>query len=200
MADLRDELNKVAQRDIDELVKKDAEYGSSWKRRGGIGAYMMLARKIDRIEQQVKAHGYDIFAAAATDARAEGIRDDIGDLRRYLMLVETEISQKPTTMITVATLAEVEITTARPALRAPIYIPFINEIIMPWRCPRPGERVWDDSYKRRGIITEVLQDGDAGIRFDDGKPPFSSKWHRMWILVDQTSPPQSNPTGQEHPF
>jgi hypothetical protein len=89
---LRDDLNAVATADIDQLVRKDAEYGSSWKRRGGVGAFMMLARKWDRIEPQVKAHGYDIFAAVTADNRAEGLRDDIGDLRRYLMLVETELA------------------------------------------------------------------------------------------------------------
>jgi hypothetical protein len=93
---LRESLEIVARQDVDELVKKDAEYGSSWKKRGGVGAYMMLARKIDRIEQQVKAHNYDIFAAGAADGRPEGLRDDIGDLRRYLMLVETELlSMRP---------------------------------------------------------------------------------------------------------
>ena len=37
--------------DIETLVEKEDDYGDSWKRRGGIGAFMMLARKWDRIEK-----------------------------------------------------------------------------------------------------------------------------------------------------
>lgn len=52
---------------------------------------MLLARKWDRIETQVKKCNYDIFEAAIRDARTEGIIDDVRDLRRYLMLVEAEL-------------------------------------------------------------------------------------------------------------
>jgi hypothetical protein len=59
----------------------------------------MLARKWDRIENQVKAQQYDVFGAIEADRRADGIMDDIQDLRRYLMLVEehmsTDLSQLP---------------------------------------------------------------------------------------------------------
>ena len=52
---------------------------------------MMLARKWDRLENQTTAKLYDIFKAVMEDDRAEGIIDDIRDLRRYLMLVEAEM-------------------------------------------------------------------------------------------------------------
>lgn len=84
-------LPKLAQGDVDILLVKEKEYGSSWKKRGGVGAFMMLARKMDRLEEQTKRHGWDVFAAAIADKRPEGILDDIGDLRRYLLLVEAEI-------------------------------------------------------------------------------------------------------------
>jgi hypothetical protein len=87
------DLRCIALQDVATLLKKDKEYGSSWKRRGGVGAYMMLARKMDRIETQVKAHNYDIFAAITADSREEGLLDDIRDLRRYLMLVEQEMKK-----------------------------------------------------------------------------------------------------------
>jgi hypothetical protein len=51
---------------------------------------MMLARKMDRLENQVRKHGWDVFEAIQKDGRAEGIMDDIRDLRRYLILVESE--------------------------------------------------------------------------------------------------------------
>jgi hypothetical protein len=87
-----DNLGKVAQQDVASLEVSEKEYGSSWKRRGGVGAYMMLARKWDRLEKAVESkYGFDIFRAIEEDARPEGVIDDIRDLRRYLMLVESEM-------------------------------------------------------------------------------------------------------------
>lgn len=85
------DLHDIGMHDANELIRKDAEYGSSWKARGGIGAFMMLARKFDRLENISKLHGYDIFAAIKADRRKDGPLDDIADLRRYLMLVEAEV-------------------------------------------------------------------------------------------------------------
>ena len=87
---LRNKLVSISENDTEVLINKDAEYGSSWKRRGGIGAFMMLARKWDRLEEQVKKHSYDIFAAIKADSREEGIIDDLRDLRRYGLLIESE--------------------------------------------------------------------------------------------------------------
>ena len=89
-----DTLHGIAKSDADKLLVKEKEYDGSWKKRGGIGAFMMLARKWDRIEAQVTSHGYDVFKAFAADQRSEGIIDDIGDLRRYLLLVEAWISSE----------------------------------------------------------------------------------------------------------
>ncbi len=110
-------LQPVADADVQQLQVKDREYGASWKSRGGVGAFMMLARKWDRLENMVKvdrdyhrqedagraghvsddihASQYDIFAhAAGSEAErgdAESLLDTIGDLRRYLLLVEAEV-------------------------------------------------------------------------------------------------------------
>jgi len=84
-------ISDVAQEDVAGLIEAQKHYGNSWKKRGGIGAAMMLLRKVDRFELQISKHGYDVFTAAAADRRQEGIIDDIRDLRRYLMLVEAEI-------------------------------------------------------------------------------------------------------------
>lgn len=96
-----DHLAEVAERDVAALKRAQESYGDSWKKRGGVGAFMMLARKIDRLEKQVSqtrankdaviAPAYDIFQHAIADPRAEGVIDDIRDLRRYLMLVEAEL-------------------------------------------------------------------------------------------------------------
>ena len=104
-------LQGVADDDVRTLRDKDVQYGSSWKRRGGVGAFMMMARKWDRIETAlapsslgdecnlsaslVEGEGgagpYDIFKAVELDPRDEGLLDDIRDLRRYLLLVESEL-------------------------------------------------------------------------------------------------------------
>lgn len=107
-------LNEVVQDDIEGLREKQEEYGNSWMKRGGIGAFMMLARKWDRIEKQVERNlpeefpkvgptrpivnsfvpAYDIFAHLEADERPEGLADDIKDLRRYLLLVEAEMRSR----------------------------------------------------------------------------------------------------------
>ena len=101
-------LDTIAQEDAEGLKAAQKSYGNSWKSRGGVGAFMMLARKWDRLENRVKRPAgiinrsrqdlpnveygpYDIFGHVITDQRAEGVIDDIRDLRRYLMLVEAEL-------------------------------------------------------------------------------------------------------------
>ena len=85
-------MKDIAQNDLEALKRAEVSYGDSWKRRGGVGAFMMLARKWDRIENQVNDYTYDIFLALDEDKRPEGLIDDIRDLRRYLLLVEAEMA------------------------------------------------------------------------------------------------------------
>jgi hypothetical protein len=73
-------------KDCGTLRTKDKEYGGSWHRRGGPGAFMMLARKWDRIATAIDKYG-DLGALIAKDQREEGVIDDITDLRCYLLLV-----------------------------------------------------------------------------------------------------------------
>lgn len=89
-----DQLVQVAGNDVAQVKEKDAAYGGSWKKRGGVGAYMMLARKMDRLDQSVQKFGWDVFKAIEEDQREESILDDIRDLRRYLLLVEAEIAAR----------------------------------------------------------------------------------------------------------
>jgi hypothetical protein len=83
-----DKINKLALRDITQLQHAEKSYGDSWRKRGGVGAFMMLARKFDRIENQSQACHWDIFGAILDDMSSTGILDDIRDLRCYLYLVE----------------------------------------------------------------------------------------------------------------
>lgn len=91
-----DQLEAVATDDVEALREAEKSYGDSWKKRGGVGAFMMLARKWDRLEKQVAEKNYDIFSAIAQDPREEGVIDDIRDLRRYLTLVEAEMRSRET--------------------------------------------------------------------------------------------------------
>jgi len=91
-----DLLTEISDEDVIGLRKAQESYGNSWKSRGGVGAFMMLARKWDRLENRVKKEAYgapiwNIFSHIAMDPRSEGILDDIRDLRRYLLLVEAEM-------------------------------------------------------------------------------------------------------------
>ena len=83
-------VKKLLESDLIGLTEAEKSYGNSWKKRGGIGAFMMLARKWDRIENQVKPNNYDVIKALQADVSETGILDDIRDLRRYLLLVESE--------------------------------------------------------------------------------------------------------------
>jgi hypothetical protein len=91
---IKQEVEEVALYDAEALESSQKSYGDSWKKRGGVGAFMMLARKWDRLENQVKKFNYDIFKAIYDDPSPKGILDDIGDLRRYLFLVEAEIRKE----------------------------------------------------------------------------------------------------------
>jgi hypothetical protein len=101
-------LRQVLNADESALCRARSSYGESWCKRGGVGAFMMLARKWDRLENYLskppivcqghaQIDGYapaflqwDILGAIAADKRPEGIIDDIRDLRRYLELVEAK--------------------------------------------------------------------------------------------------------------
>ena len=104
---LKSRLYVLGQTDAKVVFDKDINYGHSWKRRGGVGAFMVLARKWDRLEERLKKADapfsmdggksptqYDLFEHIEADPRDEGVIDDIRDLRRYLMLVEEEMIEQ----------------------------------------------------------------------------------------------------------
>lgn len=92
----------ICRDDVKNLVRVDDKYGSSWKRRGGVGAFMMLARKWDRIEQILRAPDgswldmIDVMVAEATEppeGNELGLTDQVVDLARYLLLVRVEVER-----------------------------------------------------------------------------------------------------------
>lgn len=92
-------MRAIANLICDIVEKKDKDYGSSWRRRGGPGAFMVTVRKTDRIETLAKRHNYDIFEALKQNTG--GIEDDIRDLIGYALLIlehagsNVELKDKP---------------------------------------------------------------------------------------------------------
>lgn len=92
-------IEDITSDDAQGLLNSHKSYHNSWKRRGGVGAFMMLARKWDRFEARCAekpqdGERYDVFHHVELDSRPEGLLDDIRDLRRYLCLVESELAAR----------------------------------------------------------------------------------------------------------
>jgi hypothetical protein len=81
-------LLDLSERDITRIKEGAQHYGPSWKQRGGAGAYMVGIRKWDRIAHRLREGSWG--AVIAADRRAEGIMDDIRDLRCYLLMMLAE--------------------------------------------------------------------------------------------------------------
>lgn len=86
-------LDDVLASDARVLRIKESTYRGSWKKRGGVGAAMMILRKVDRLENICERGGYDIFSLIARDpGGGDGTAlAEVRDLRRYLALVEAEM-------------------------------------------------------------------------------------------------------------
>lgn len=89
-----DYINAVTADDLDELKRKEATYKGSWKKRGGIGAAMMILRKVDRLENMLEERAYDIFDKIDMSGADGTMLAEIRDLRRYLILVEAELQAR----------------------------------------------------------------------------------------------------------
>lgn len=103
--DFLDFLGPIAAFDVATIEVKERAYGDSWKRNGGIGAFMIFARKWDRIKMRVTTElepqdglpgaGRDnILEHIAADRRSEPVLDDVRDLRQFLLLVEAEMAAR----------------------------------------------------------------------------------------------------------
>ena len=83
-------LNAITEELVKYVSEKDFHYGSSWRKRGGAGAFMVIARKWDRIEQVCETRHpakYDIFNVFKEEDRRETILDDCLDLVGYLLIL-----------------------------------------------------------------------------------------------------------------
>jgi len=101
--DHMDFIEGVAREDIAALREKERTYQGSWKKRGGVGCFMMLARKWDRLENMLREQAnsfmegpYDVFGAIHGQPGGEDGTPlaEVRDLRRYLLLVEAEMAAR----------------------------------------------------------------------------------------------------------
>ena len=83
-----DRIHKILDLTGTQLTFARRSYGESWINRGGVGAFMNLARKWDRVSQACERAGWDILKALEMDRRPEGLIDDLRDLRDYCILVD----------------------------------------------------------------------------------------------------------------
>lgn len=89
-------LKQIFSEDCMVLDQKEQTYKGSWRKRGGVGAMMMLARKWDRMENMAEGHAkpFDIFNLLRDEdtlgltGKDGSLLAEIRDLRRYLALVE----------------------------------------------------------------------------------------------------------------
>ena len=94
-------LNGVVSKDVEYVVKKDTQYRSSWKKRGGVGAFFTIVRPWDRLESIAGQSGYDLLGALEKEASSDHLEGVDGtliacvrDIRRYLLLVEAELHER----------------------------------------------------------------------------------------------------------
>ena len=88
-AELAARLDVLFREAKDTLIEKGEGYGDSWKQRGGVGAFMVIARKWDRIQLAAQHADWDIFFAIK---ERPSLLEDIKDLRNYLTLLEDEVT------------------------------------------------------------------------------------------------------------
>ena len=86
--EFRERVKSILNSTHEQLVSARGSYGESWVSRGGVGAFMNLARKWDRITRASEQKDWNILKALDDDKRQEGLIDDLRDLRDYIVLVD----------------------------------------------------------------------------------------------------------------
>lgn len=80
------DLMETLSRLVDVAEMKDREYGASWCKRGGIGAWFTTVRKFDRIQTQLKQQGFDVWKVDDT-GKTESLDETLLDAINYLLLI-----------------------------------------------------------------------------------------------------------------
>jgi hypothetical protein len=82
-SELKDMLNGL----VALAKQKDGEYGASWCKRGGIGAWFTTVRKFDRLVTQVTQKGKNIWDVSDDINSTEALEETIKDGINYLLLI-----------------------------------------------------------------------------------------------------------------
>lgn len=170
-------LKIVAESDVAGLRTAERSYGTSWKLRGGVDTFHMLLRKWERIEGRVAttvyaagsqggANPYDIFEHIAVDPRADGLLDDVRDLRRYLMLVEAEtMARESIEPLLPFTQRETQSNNSDRGFLEHLDTIALTDVA----TIRDKERAYGNSWKRNGGIGAFMM--------------FARKWDRIMMRV-----------------
>lgn len=68
-------------------IKKDSEYGASWCKRLGPGAFFTIWRKIDRLETQCEMRKFDVFNVDEDANSTESLDETLKDAIFYFALL-----------------------------------------------------------------------------------------------------------------
>jgi|GEM_PF-6506728 len=82
-----DKMQAIQDQTLEMCRKKDAEYGASWCRRGGVGAFFTVWRKADRLEEQLKKVEFNMFDVSDDPNSTESLDETMRDFANYLYLV-----------------------------------------------------------------------------------------------------------------
>lgn len=82
-----DAVRELIAKGVDLLEKKDGEYGASWCKRGGTGAFFTVWRKIDRLEEQLKKVKYNLLDISVDTDSTESLDETLKDAMLYFALV-----------------------------------------------------------------------------------------------------------------
>ena len=141
-------LRRIALQIAEMTSYKDRHYLSSWRKRGGVGAYMTFVRKWDRLQATIEDPNqgtqYDVFERFATDNRKESITNDCVDLIGYLLVLLEH-------MIEVANISDEE----------------IDEITSILVEPRP-----EPDLSTLKVTDSKLHGDTAGVQFTGMEHPF----------------------------
>lgn len=80
-------MQKLQDETLATCRKKDAEYGASWCKRGGVGAFFTVWRKADRLEEQLRMRDFNLFDVSDDPNSTESLDETIRDFANYLYLV-----------------------------------------------------------------------------------------------------------------
>lgn len=90
---LKEKLETIYENDVKTILRKNKEYGESWKGEF-YSAFENCRRKWDRMYNQSKENNFDVINLIIKDEESlndDGVIESIRDLRAYLALIESEV-------------------------------------------------------------------------------------------------------------